>query len=175
MNLYLQKNKVFDRMEEGRAVLCAEYYTDYKYENLDIDELWSIIKTACENYENSEIVKRVKAKPSYIPETYDVPCRFKVTDIIDSKETTIYTGWMKDGYDKIREKFDDPIKKDLGTFTVDVRLMGNGKYDIYFDNERDFYEHYKNVTADWIGERLAGDIKFYTKLYLEEEEEKLEA
>ena len=100
MNLYLQKNKVFIGMED----VSITYYTDHKYENLDTDELWPIIKTACESYENSEIVKRIKEKPSYYPVTYDIPCRFEVTDIIDGKETVIYTGRMKDGYDKNREK-----------------------------------------------------------------------
>ena len=49
-------------------------------------------------------------------------------------------------------------KNDLGTFTVDVQLMSNGLFDVYLAHEGSSGEHYENVTADRIGELLAGDI-----------------
>lgn len=48
---------------------------------------------------------------------------------------------------------------DLGTFTVDVLVQGNGLFDIYLAHEGSSGEHYTDVTADKIGELVADDIE----------------
>lgn len=50
-------------------------------------------------------------------------------------------------------------KVDLGSFLVDVKMIANGVYDVYIAHEGSSGEHYTNVTADRIGELLAGDIE----------------
>lgn len=55
---------------------------------------------------------------------------------------------------------------DLGTFTVDVELQENGKFDVYIAHEGSSGEHYTDVTADKIGELVAGDIEAVTEGYL---------
>jgi len=56
-------------------------------------------------------------------------------------------------------------RNDLGTFTVDVQLMSNGLFDVYLAHEGSSGEHYKNITADRIGELLAGDIECIAEAY----------
>lgn len=56
--------------------------------------------------------------------------------------------------------------KNLGTFTVDVKMQPNGKFDVYIAHEGSSGEHYIDVTADKIGELVAGDIECVTEAYL---------
>lgn len=48
---------------------------------------------------------------------------------------------------------------DLGTFDVDVQLQPDGKFDVYISHAGNSGEHYSNVTADKIGEYVAGAIE----------------
>lgn len=57
---------------------------------------------------------------------------------------------------------------DLGTFTVDVQLEENGKYDVYIAHEGSSGEHYTDVSADKIGELVAEDIECIAEGYQEE-------
>ncbi len=60
------------------------------------------------------------------------------------------------------------IKIDLGTFTVDVQLQSNGKFDVYIAHEGSSGEHYEDVTADRIGELVADDIECIAEGYQNE-------
>ena len=53
--------------------------------------------------------------------------------------------------------------KDLGIFTVDVELQDNGLYDIYIAHEGSSGEHYKDFTAEQVGNYLADDIEAVAK------------
>ena len=55
--------------------------------------------------------------------------------------------------------------KNLGTFTVDVELQPNGKFDVYIAHEGSSGEHYEDVSADRIGELVAGDIECIAEAY----------
>lgn len=55
---------------------------------------------------------------------------------------------------------------DLGTFTVDVELQKNGKFDVFIAHEGCSGEHYTDVTADKIGGLVAGDIECIAEGYL---------
>ncbi len=57
---------------------------------------------------------------------------------------------------------------DLGSFSVDVQLQKNGKFDVYIAHEGSSGEHYKDVTADRIGELVAGDIECIAEGYQNE-------
>ena len=57
---------------------------------------------------------------------------------------------------------------DLGTFTVDVQIQENGKFDIYIAHEGSSGEHYTDVTADKIGEIVADDIECIAEGYQNE-------
>lgn len=57
---------------------------------------------------------------------------------------------------------------DLGTFTVDVQLEENGKFDVYIAHEGSSGEHYTDVSADKIGELVAEDIECIAEGYQEE-------
>ena len=57
---------------------------------------------------------------------------------------------------------------DLGTFTVDVQIQDNGKFDVYIAHEGSSGEHYTDITADRIGELVAGDIECIAESYVEE-------
>lgn len=48
--------------------------------------------------------------------------------------------------------------QNLGSFTVDVRLQPDGKYDIWIAHEGSSGAHYQNVTLDQIGSLLADEI-----------------
>lgn len=54
---------------------------------------------------------------------------------------------------------------DLGSFVVDVKMIANGVYDVYIAHEGSSGEHYTNVTADRIGELLAGDIECISEVH----------
>lgn len=54
---------------------------------------------------------------------------------------------------------------DLGTFSVDVILQPNGKYDIWIAHEGSSGSHYKDISADKIGEYLAGEIESIAENY----------
>ena len=55
----------------------------------------------------------------------------------------------------------------LGTFTVDVELQPNGKFDVYVAHEGSSGEHYTDVTADKIGKIVADDVETFTEAYTE--------
>lgn len=57
---------------------------------------------------------------------------------------------------------------DLGTFTVDIQIQENGKFDIYIAHEGSSGEHYTDVTADKIGEIVADDIECIAEGYQNE-------
>ncbi len=56
----------------------------------------------------------------------------------------------------------------LGTFTVDVEMQENGKFDVYLAHEGSSGAHYTDVTADRIGELVAGDIECIAEAYQNE-------
>ncbi len=47
----------------------------------------------------------------------------------------------------------------LVTLTVDVEIQENGKFDVYISHEGGSGEHYKNVSADEIGNLVAEDVE----------------
>ena len=49
--------------------------------------------------------------------------------------------------------------KQLCNLYVDVQLQENGKFDVYISNDGDSGCHYKNVTADEIGELVAEEVE----------------
>ena len=53
----------------------------------------------------------------------------------------------------------------LGTFTVDVQITPDGKFDVYLEHEGSSGEHYVVDTADRVGELLADDIECITEAY----------
>ena len=57
---------------------------------------------------------------------------------------------------------------DLGAFSVEVILQENGKYDVWIAHEGSSGSHYKDVTADQIGEHLVGDIEAFAEGYQQE-------
>ena len=57
---------------------------------------------------------------------------------------------------------------DLGSFSVDVQLQENGKFDIYIAHEGSSGEHYTDVSADKIGELMAEDIECLAEGYQNE-------
>ncbi len=57
---------------------------------------------------------------------------------------------------------------DLGSFSVDVELQKNGKFDVWISHEGSSGEHYRDVTADKIGELVAGDIECIAEGYQNE-------
>ncbi len=57
---------------------------------------------------------------------------------------------------------------DLGTFSVDVKLQDNGKFDVYIAHEGSSGTHYTDVSADEIGEYVAEDIECIAESYQEE-------
>lgn len=57
----------------------------------------------------------------------------------------------------------------LGTFTVDVELQKNGKFDVYMAHEGSSGEHHVDVTADRIGEMLADNIECIAEAYAQED------
>ena len=67
---------------------------------------------------------------------------------------------------------------DLGTFTVDVTLQENGKFDVYVTHKGSYGTHHRDVgSADEIGSLVAEEIKSITKEHqneFEEEEEEKE-
>lgn len=48
---------------------------------------------------------------------------------------------------------------DLGTFSVDVKVQENGRYDVWITHDGNSGEHYKDVTSDRIGELVADEIE----------------
>lgn len=58
-------------------------------------------------------------------------------------------------------------KINLGTFTVDVEIQENGKFDVYIAHEGSSGEHYMDVTADRIGELVTDDIECIVESYKE--------
>lgn len=57
---------------------------------------------------------------------------------------------------------------DLGTFTVDVQLQPDEKYDVYVAHEGSSGEHYPDITVDQVGELVAGDIECIAEGYQQE-------
>ena len=53
----------------------------------------------------------------------------------------------------------------LGTFTVDVELQPNGKYDVYIAHEGSSGEHHTDVTADEVGRMVADEIECIAECY----------
>jgi len=58
---------------------------------------------------------------------------------------------------------------DLGTFTVDVQMQDDGKFNVYIAYEGYSGEHYTDVTADKIGELVADDIEYMAEFIRKEE------
>ncbi len=54
---------------------------------------------------------------------------------------------------------------DLGTFEADVKFLENGSYDVWLSHEGSSGSHYTDVSADRIGELLAGDIECFAESY----------
>lgn len=54
---------------------------------------------------------------------------------------------------------------DLGTFDVDVKLQPNGKFDVYISHAGNSGEHYSDISADKIGEYVAGTIEAIAEEY----------
>ncbi len=57
---------------------------------------------------------------------------------------------------------------DLGTFSVDVQLQEDGKFDVYIAHEGSSGEHYPDVTADRIGDLVADEIDCIAEGYQNE-------
>ena len=53
----------------------------------------------------------------------------------------------------------------LVTLTVDVAIQPNGNFDVYLSHEGGSGEHYKNVTADKIGELVAEDVEIMAESF----------
>lgn len=58
--------------------------------------------------------------------------------------------------------------QDLGTFTIDIQLLSNGKFDVYIAHEGFSGAVYADVTADQIGKFVARDIKYLAETYQQE-------
>ena len=61
---------------------------------------------------------------------------------------------------------------DMGTFTVDVNMQPNRKFDVYIAHEGSSGSHYTDVTADKIGELVAEEIECLAESYENELSEK---
>lgn len=48
---------------------------------------------------------------------------------------------------------------DLGTFSVDVKVQENGRYDVWITHDGNSGEHYKDATSDCIGKLIADEIE----------------
>lgn len=55
---------------------------------------------------------------------------------------------------------------DLGTFSVDVKLQDDGKYDVYIAHEGSSGSHYTDVTADRIGDLIAEEVECVAEAYV---------
>lgn len=56
-------------------------------------------------------------------------------------------------------------RQNLGTFTIEVDLQSNGKFDVYVAHEGSSGEHYTDVTADRIGEIVADEVETVAEAY----------
>lgn len=56
-------------------------------------------------------------------------------------------------------------RADLGSFTVDVKLLSNGKFDVWIAHDGSSGSHYTDVTADQIGEYVADDVECIAENY----------
>ena len=57
---------------------------------------------------------------------------------------------------------------DIGTFSVDVQLQEDGKFDVYIAHEGSSGSHYFDVSADDIGRLVAEDIECFAEGYQNE-------
>lgn len=71
----------------------------------------------------------------------------------------------KHGNQNDTENVESKTNQDLGTFTVDVQLQSDGKFDVYVAHEGSSGEHYENVTADKIGEIVSDDVECIAEAY----------
>ena len=55
--------------------------------------------------------------------------------------------------------------KNLGSFTVDVQMQDNGKFDIWVAHEGSSGAHYTDVTADEIGRITADEVECVAEAY----------
>lgn len=60
----------------------------------------------------------------------------------------------------------------LRTFTIDVQLQENGKFDVWISHDGNSGSHYQDVNANWIGSLVADDIDAFAEEYKNEEIEK---
>lgn len=60
------------------------------------------------------------------------------------------------------------VTVDMGTFTVDVSLQQNGKFDVYIAHEGNSGTHYTDVSADQIGSLVAEEIECLAEGYQNE-------
>lgn len=69
--------------------------------------------------------------------------------------------------EEIQEKENESldVKKDLGSFTVDVKLQPNGLFDVWIAHEGSSGCHYTDMTADKIGEYVADEIECVAENY----------
>ena len=57
---------------------------------------------------------------------------------------------------------------DIGSFTVDVEIQPDGKFDVYIAHEGSSGSHYTDVTAEQIGYLVADDIECIAEEYQQE-------
>ncbi len=57
---------------------------------------------------------------------------------------------------------------DLGSFSVDVELQENGKFDVWISHEGSSGTHYRDITADKIGDLVADEIECIAEGYQNE-------
>lgn len=62
--------------------------------------------------------------------------------------------------------------KNLGTFSVDVEMQENGKFDVWIAHEGSSGSHYTDVDADRIGQLLADEVDCIAEEYRTEKTER---
>lgn len=114
-----------------------------------------------EDIRNLAIIHR--DKPEYRDKIFSLmeDCNFhSVNSDFEAGKYTKYTG--------TDDTADTQNDIDMGTFSVDVKLQKNGKYDVYIAHEGSSGSHYTDVTADKIGELVAEDIECLAEGYQNE-------
>lgn len=62
--------------------------------------------------------------------------------------------------------------KDLGSFTIDVQLQEDGKFDVWIAHEGNSGSHYKDIDVDRIGALVADEIDCIAEEYGKKEVER---
>ena len=148
----LDRESVYEAIDEAGAVVAAEILgiTSEKYESISVDKRFFYL-----DYVLSDCTSRLYDFLK-LPTEESIDTGIAEEDVVD---------YLTHEYGYCIKNLNIVNEVKLGTFTIDVTMQEDGKFDVYLAHEGSSGEHYKDVSADKIGELIAGDIECIAEAY----------